>query len=134
MKPKIKKSKKLTKKQTITFAVIIVSIIVGIIGYIYRGEIKNLFSKKTQPFNPDIDNNNNNTTTQKLQYHNCKTFPFAVGCSGEFVKKIQKILNLKYNSNIDEDGYFGENTKNALVKAGFGVQLDSVEINKFLKQ
>ncbi|PLX08119.1 MAG: hypothetical protein C0596_07410 [Marinilabiliales bacterium] len=59
-------------------------------------------------------------------------FPLKLGSSGKTVKSMQNALNRRFNANIAEDGYFGTATEAALVKAGFGKELETSEVVKLM--
>lgn len=60
------------------------------------------------------------------------TFPLKLGSKGTTVKALQNALNRKYNAHLAEDGYFGPATESALVKAGFGKELETNEVVKIM--
>ena len=56
-------------------------------------------------------------------------FPIGLGMTGDTVKQLQTSLNVQFNSNLKEDGYFGCKTLSALIKA-FNVQSVDAEFFK----
>ncbi len=68
----------------------------------------------------------------KSAFSECEGFPLKFGCRGQKVRVLQLALNKNFNSGIDVDGDFGTETEKALVKAGFGKELEMSEVVKVM--
>ena len=110
------------KKKIIAVAMFIV---IGTIIFWKRDYIKQKLGLKK----PQVNDNNLPEATSKIDYKECTKLPYKLGCKGEIIKRIQRALNLKLDSHLVVDGYFGEKTENALVKAGYGKTLEQFELN-----
>ena len=55
-----------------------------------------------------------------INYKSCTGYPLRLGCKGEKVKQLQRLLNKAHKSGLSEDGYFGPRTKSALQTNGYG--------------
>lgn len=58
-------------------------------------------------------------------------FPLALGMQGDLVKQVQHTLNVKYNYNLSEDGFFGCNTLDALQQS---LGLSTIDAQLFKEQ
>jgi len=113
---------KTKKKKIIAVAMFIV---IGTIIFWKRDYIKQELGLKK----PQVNDNNLPEATSKIDYKECTKLPYKLGCKGEIIKRIQRALNLKFESHLVVDGDLGEKTENALVKAGYGKTLEQFELN-----
>lgn len=56
--------------------------------------------------------------------------PLKRGSRGDNVLKVQKALNILYNSGLTEDGIFGPKTEEALNSNGYGKTVETADILK----
>ena len=56
------------------------------------------------------------SASNSLPQTNTNKYPIVIGTTGDHVKRIQRGLNMAYNANLVEDGIYGQNTQNALLK------------------
>ncbi len=125
----------MNKKKTIIALLILV--VVGTIIFWKRSWIKEKlgFGPTAETTSEDPAETNNEISPRpqpspiyipKTLYTECSAI-FKLGCKGDKVKKIQESLNKNFNAGLTVDGYFGPQTENALVKAGFKKELSVFE-------
>ena len=117
---------------------IILLVVIGTIVFWKRDWIKKKLGLAKEPETQSSSSNNvnesSNTKSTGIDYRENNTFPFKLGDKGAKVKAIQIVLNKLYKSTLDQDGFFGPQTEDALVKAGFGKTLENTELSKFFKK
>ena len=117
---------------------IILLVVIGTIVFWKREWIKNKLGLSKEPETQTSSNTSiSESSSQKpagIDYKENNTFPFKLGDKGAKVKAIQTVLNKLYKATLDQDGFFGPQTEDALVKAGFGKTLENTELSKFFKK
>jgi len=115
-----------TQRNIIT---VIVIVAIGIILFKKREWFK---SKLGIPPTTNVNNSSQPSGKVGITYKEKEKLPLYLGCKGSLVRLMQKSLNLKHSSMIQEDGYFGPLTELALIKAGYGKSFDSFDAYRLL--
>ena len=117
---------------------IILLVVIGTIVFWKRDWFKQKLGLNKDAESKDSKSNNTKEHTENkssvIDYKENNTFPFKLGDKGAKVKAIQTVLNKLYKATLDQDSFFGPQTENALVKAGFGKTLENTELTKFFKK
>ena len=123
----------MSKKKKI-IAIVIVAVI-GTIVFWKRAWLKNKLGISQSSSNNEQSEENTNQlpAVPGIKFNDCTKPPYNIGCSGNHIKVIQYKLNLKHNAGLKVDGYFGNQTKQAIEKAGYGESLDLEETKQLIK-
>jgi len=130
--------KKVKKKPAKKTAWILIFLIIAIIAaYWKRNWIKGLFVKNNETvIDREIDVNTSGVSIINKPVSNvAETYPIKTGAKGEYIKYLQKGLNLAYGTGLVVDGVYGQNTANALLKYHKRYQIkDKADYNKILTE
>ena len=117
-------------KKVVIITLILLIILIAIWKKDWIKEKLQSFKSKSSNPNEDskaIDDENTGTETN---YQSDDKPPLKRGSRGDNVLKVQKALNLLYNSGLTEDGIFGPKTEEVLNQKEYGKTVETADILK----
>lgn len=125
----------MTKKQKFfLWTAIVIILLIAFLWYYFRNRKKGEKCPDGRPVpasgncadNPILVDSGGNTIVTPVTPDNngcippssyvVNSFPLGLGQKGDLVRQLQTRLNIDFNANLQEDGFFGCNTLNAVLK------------------